>query len=47
MAKKGFETQRTPYALAITLELGQHQRSKLYSEVRDAVRTRTPVRLTT
>lgn len=47
MAKKGFETQRTPYALAITLELGQHQRSNLYSEVRDAVRTRTPVRLTT
>lgn len=48
MAKSGFETHDVPYAVAITLEIGQQQRTKLYAQVSqqvkqqvEAVRTRT------
>jgi Subtilase family len=38
MAKAGFEKLDVPYALAITLEVGQRQRSQLYAEVEEQVR---------
>lgn len=38
MAKVGFELDDVPYAIAITLELGQQARSQLYTEVRERVR---------
>lgn len=45
MAKKGFEMERAPYALAVTIEIGVEQRSQLYSEVlNELVRTRSRVR---
>lgn len=44
IAKQGFELQQVPYALAITLEIGQQARSQLYAEVEAHVRTRTRAR---
>lgn len=46
-AKAGFEADDVPYAVAITLELGQQQRSRLYEEVLQAVRVRPRVRQAT
>lgn len=43
-AKAGFEEQEVPYALAITLELAQQQRSSLYTEIEQQVRPRTRAR---
>jgi len=50
MAKPGFETHDVPYAVAITLEIGQQQRTKLYAQVSqqvkqqvEAIRTRTRI----
>ena len=43
-AKVGFELQNVPYALAITLELGQQTRSQLYTEVEQQVRSRARAR---
>jgi len=45
-AKTGFELTFVPYALAITLEIAQQQRSKLYAEVKQAIRIRPRVRAT-
>ncbi|MEH6461713.1 S8 family peptidase [Chitinimonas sp. JJ19] len=44
-SKVGFEKEKAPYAVAITLELAQQQRSQLYQQVLQAVRPR--VRQTT
>lgn len=41
------ENARTPYALAITLEMAQSQKTNLYAEVRAALRTRAGVRAAT
>ena len=41
ISKLGFELQQVPYALAITLEIGQQARSQLYAEVEAQVRSRT------
>lgn len=38
---------KIPYALAVTLELAQSQRTGLYAEVRDKIRARASVRATT
>lgn len=46
-AKAGFEAENVPYAIAITLELAQQQRSQLYEEVLQAIRIRPRVRQTT
>lgn len=43
-AKVGFEFNDVPYAVAITLELGQQTRSTLYTEVEQRVRGRTRTR---
>lgn len=50
MAKPGFETHDVPYAVAITLEIGQQQRTTLYAQVSqqvqqqvEAIRTRTRI----
>ena len=40
-SKVGFEKHDVPYAVAITLELGQQTRSQLYTEVEQRVRGRT------
>ena len=37
-AKFGFEKHDVPYAIAITLEIGQQTRSQLYTEVEQRVR---------
>lgn len=42
-AKLGFEFDDVPYAVAITLELGQQTHSKLYMEVEQRVRSRARV----
>lgn len=47
ISKLGFELQDVPYALAITLELGQQARSQLYAEVEQSIRTRTRTRVGT
>lgn len=44
ISKVGFELHDVPYALAITLELGQQTRSQLYSEVEQQVRARARTR---
>lgn len=44
ISKLGFELHEVPYALAITLEIGQQARSQLYTEVEAQVRTRTRAR---
>lgn len=46
-SKVGFELHAVPYALAITLELGQQARSLLYTEVEQHVRSRTRTRINT
>jgi len=46
-SKVGFELHDVPYALAITLELGQQVRSQLYSEVEQRVHVRTRIRANT
>ncbi len=46
-AKAGFELDDVPYAVAITLELGQQVHSKLYVEVEQRVRGRTRTRVGT
>lgn len=46
-AKLGFELHDVPYAIAITLELGQQTRSQLYTEVEQRVRGRTRTRVGT
>ncbi len=43
-AKAGFEEEQVPYALAVTLELAQQQRSTLYAEVEQQVRQRARTR---
>ncbi|WP_423596544.1 S8 family serine peptidase [Roseateles sp. MS654] len=43
-AKEGFEQEEVPYALAVTLELAQQQRSTLYTEVEQQVRARARAR---
>jgi hypothetical protein len=45
VAKNTFELHDVPYALAITLELGQQTRSQLYTEVAQNVRGRTRTRI--
>lgn len=47
ISKQGFERHDVPYALAITLELGQQTRSQLYTEVEQRVRGRTRTRVGT
>ena len=47
ISKVGFELHDVPYALAITLELGQQARSQLYAEVEQQVRGRTRTRVIT
>jgi len=47
ISKQGFELHDVPYALAITLELGQQTRSQLYTEVEQLVRGRTRSRIGT
>lgn len=47
IAKVGFEFHDVPYAIAITLELGQQTRSQLYTEVEQRVRGRTRTRVVT
>ena len=44
VAKPGFEQVEVPYALAVTIEIGQRQRTELYNEVRQSVQPRTRVR---
>jgi len=44
-SKIGFERHDVPYAVAITLELGQQTRSQLYTEVEQRVRGRTRTRV--
>lgn len=44
-SKVGFEKRDVPYAVAITLELGQQTRSQLYVEVEQRVRGRTRTRI--
>lgn len=46
-SKAGFELEDVPYALAITLEIGQQQRTKLYAEVEQQVRGKVRTRVTT
>lgn len=46
-SKIGFERHDVPYAVAITLELGQQIRSQLYTEVEQRIRGRTRTRITT
>lgn len=46
-SKFGFEAHEVPYAVAITLELGQQIRSQLYTEVEQRVRGRTRTRINT
>lgn len=46
-SKIGFERHDVPYAVAITLELGQQIRSQLYAEVEQRVRARTRARINT
>lgn len=46
-AKWGFELDDVPYAIAITLEMGQQTRSQLYTEVEQRVRSRTRTRIAT
>lgn len=45
LSKDGHENTTVPYALAITLEIAQQQRSNLYAEVLQSVRARTRARL--
>ena len=47
ISKLGFAQHEVPYALAITLELGQLARSQLYAEVAQRVRSRTRTRVST
>lgn len=44
-SKFGFDLHDVPYAVAITLELGQQARSKLYTEVEQQVHGRTRARI--
>lgn len=44
-SKIGFELHVVPYAVAITLELGQQVRSQLYTEVEQRIRGRTRTRI--
>lgn len=46
-SKVGFELHNVPYAVAITLELGQQARSQLYTEVEQRVRGRIRARIST
>ncbi|MFN4329528.1 MAG: hypothetical protein ACK4FF_11690 [Limnobacter sp.] len=41
------DTAKTPYALAVTLEMAQSQKTNLYLDVSTEVRSRTSVRATT
>lgn len=45
ISKFGFELHEVPYALAITLEIGQGARSQLYAEVEAQVSIRTRARI--
>jgi len=47
ISKLGFEGQDVPYALAITLEIGQRARSQLYVEVEQHIHARTRTRIIT
>lgn len=44
-AKSSFELEEVPYAIAITIELAQTLRSRLYAEVQQFVRQRTRARI--
>lgn len=46
-AKAGFEEKKVPYAIAITLELAQQQRSLLYEEVLQSIRIKPRIRQST